>query len=275
MSASAALPRFANRPLAQRDLGVCTEARRVVRLCLRDAAAHSEQLLAAATSIPESVLDSFAMKGTAGRARARQRILAAMPKPPLASTEGLLIWRHCVPRDHPLTRPDDRPGAASLGRDVLEVVGMAMGRLHRGGPRADTLTRAHRSYGLCVTDHALGRCAERCDMDPLAAVLLGHDALMTASAGDLGLMLGAHRWAVPAGDAGAWLCTVLPIIEDPVRSIELGCSVIGGTFVSRDLLTDEQAAQCRLLGRRPPDYLGAPLGLSVLRPPITPAQVLQ
>ena len=136
------------------------------------------------------------------------------------------------------------------------------------------LTRAHRPYGLCVTDHALGRAFERSDLPALDAVLLAHDALMTLTADDVALVLARRSWAVPAGDAGAWLCDCTPIYETVRDRIELGCCLLGRTFVVRDQMTPEQAAQSRLFGRRPADYFHAVLGMNVMRPPILSSEAL-
>ena len=276
MSSALALPlgRLAHRPLSGRDPSVSTEARREVRTFMSACATETERLMRRATGIPADVLTAAAMKSGTGRDRAFGRVEQAMRTPPLVTAATVRVWRLLRPRDYPLERPDDQAGRASQGRNVVEVHGLAIGRLGRGLPRADMLARADRPWSLAATDHALGRCIERGDAGLCAALHGAHDALMTLSPADVGWVLATRNWTVPAGVDGAFLCEVHPTVETGGAD-ELGCLFVANTFLALDQLGDDQRRQVALFWRRASDYVRGALALSVLRAPILRSQVLQ
>ncbi|TLU71266.1 hypothetical protein [Lichenicoccus roseus] len=277
MSAASALPLgdAGFRPLALRNPGVGTVARREVREFMAEAAVETRRLMRRATGIPAETLTAAALKGGTGRDRAFGRIEQAMQVSPLAGTGTVRVWRLLLPRGFPLVRLDDQAGRASRGRDCIEVHGLAIGRLGRGLPRADMLTRADRPWNFAATDHALGRCVERGDGSGLrVAVRAAHDALQTLNADDVARVLAAGNWTVPAGASGAWLCEVHPTLEQG-DTPEVGILFVANTFLSMDMLGDDQRRQVALFWRRAPDFLQGALALSVLRPAILPSQVLQ
>lgn len=232
---------------------VCAQARGEVRQLRHRLGTEADTLAKAASKLSPEVVAVLAFKGSAGRMRALQRILASMLARPtfIDNADRYVCWRYFRPQATVLVGDEDKQDSALIVSAL--VIGLARGRP----------TRYEMPWGLVINSHALGRQLQRTDFkaDPVTTMLEAHNALLAAPAGVAQTMVDEVDWAVPAA-GGAFLTTVR-LVDHDGEAIAL---LTANTWIGDDWLKPNQRAQCAAICFREPGSLT--LGDTLLRPAI-------
>ena len=233
------------------------EATGQVRLARAAIDAKHRSVIRAFGCLPESVGFGIGYKRNAGFQRALDRLLSAMPIPPYAIYDRVVVYRTLRCTHAPL---------ANDNHDFVEVAALAIGApdgmpTHRDAP-----------WGLLVSSHAMGRLWERAhphlqdpSVDFASAILGAHDTLLECPYEVFAAARNGEdaRWIlpVPAADGG-FLCKVSLVTHqydgDTIPIIQ------ALTFLSTSQFYPDQDAQAAAARFRPSVN---PIGKGVMLPP--------
>jgi hypothetical protein len=232
---------------------VGAQARGEVRQLRHRLGTEADTLAKAGSKLAPEVVAALAFKGSAGRRRALQRILASMPsRPTFIDNAGRYVcWRYFRPQATVLVGDEDKQDSALIVSAL--VIGLARGRP----------TRHEIPWGLVINSHALGRLLQRTDfkIDLVTTMVEAHNALLAAPAGVAQTMVDEVDWAVPA--AGGAFLTSVRLLDHNGEAIAL---LTAETWIGDDWLKPNQRAQCAAIRYREP--AGLTLGDTLLLPAI-------
>jgi hypothetical protein len=204
---------------------ISNEARGRVRALMAALEVDAAKMERAAARIPAQVLNGISWKGPIGSARAIQKIVAAMPRPPDLRGPRMVAWRFLSP-----------VGALPTGEG-------AEAEPPRPGVVMKALVAAHRKpgrrvepFGFAATLHALHRLCDRSGfaVDPAAAMYAAHDALMSLQTDEGPEVFALSGFPLPTM-GGFFLCRP--------HSVGAGDSPLatGYTWVANDQAHSDQA----------------------------------
>ena len=191
---------------------ISTEARRRLRLLSAELAANAARIELAARWIPAELTRDARRKFSKGAASAVEQIVRSIPVPPLVRDCRSATWRYL---------------RSSPERRAIDVRALV---LNGEGPPG--LRR--RSFGLTLSQHALGRLLDRSLMkaDPVRAALEAHDALLALDPNEGRRLFALPKFLLP-GRGGAFL--MAPSCADGDMAL-----AIARTWIHHDQLDADQ-----------------------------------
>lgn len=214
---------------------ISAEARRRLRAAWADLQADADRILAAWDGIPQLLAMNCLRRGQV-RDRAVRRVVTAM------SGAGSPVWQDGPRFGWRVLAPHaEVPGATGVSphSDRQPAIAVELLAINAGLPKQ----RA--SFGMAVTQHALGRFVDRAGdgADTKSAIAKAHDALLTLQPQEAGRALALRNLILPAA-GGAFLATPSALATGPM--------VVCRTWVSEEQTHARQdidlAAWRRLMG---------------------------